>query len=306
VADGSVRSIGYDRRFRDAAFAWLRQRGDAPVVTRAELAGFVFEGARIPLVDPNRGIRRPVGFRGAVSIMTTYSPNGASAPYEDVEGPDGFLRYKYRGDSANQGDNRAVREAMNAGLPMIWLYGIAASTYLAFFPAYVIAEERARHQFVVSIDVPYDLAKASAGSEIERQYRLVHARQRIHQPVFRARVMAAYQQRCAMCSLRHVSLLDAAHIRRDAHPQGIAAVSNGIALCKIHHAAYDQNILGVRPDLVVQVRADILDEIDGPMLLHGLQEMAGVRLSAPQLRAERPDHDAVEERYAEFLAAAPS
>jgi len=155
---------------------------------------------------------------------------------------------------------------------------------------------------VVSIDVPY-VPAATAGSEIERQYRLIHARQRIHQPVFRARVMAAYGQRCAMCSLRHVSLLDAAHIRRDAHPQGIAAVSNGMALCKIHHAAYDQNILGVRPDLVVQVRGDILEEIDGPMLRHGLQEMAGVQLSVPRLRAEMPNHDAVEERYTEFLAA---
>ena len=27
------------------------------------------------------------------------------------------------------------------------------------------------------------------------------------------------------------------------------AVRNGLALCKIHHAAFDANILGVRPDL---------------------------------------------------------
>jgi putative restriction endonuclease len=115
--------------------------------------------------------------------------------------------------------------------------------------------------------------------------------------------MRAYDQRCAMCSLRHVSLLDAAHILRDRHPQGIAAVSNGMALCKIHHAAYDQNLLGIRPDLVVQVRNDILEEFDGPMLRHGLQEMAGVRLTTPRARVEKPDRDAVEERYEEFLAA---
>ena len=303
MGGGSVRSSAYDQRFRDAAFVWLRARGDSPVLTRGELAGFVFEGERVPLVDPNRGIRRPAGLRGAVSIMTTYSPSDATAPYEDVAGEDGFLRYKYRGTDSGQADNRAVREAMDERLPMIWFYGIGPGTYLATFPVYAIAEEADRHQFVVSADVPVDLTETSAGSVIEREYRRVHTYQRVHQPVFRARVMRAYDQRCAMCSLRHVSLLDAAHILRDTHPRGIAAVSNGMALCKIHHAAYDQNILGIRPDLVVQVRNDILDEFDGPMLRHGRQEMAGVRLTIPRARVEKPDHDAVEARYAEFLAA---
>ena len=48
-----VRSSEYDRRFQEAAFAWLRARGDTPVATRTELAGFVFGDERIPLVDPN-------------------------------------------------------------------------------------------------------------------------------------------------------------------------------------------------------------------------------------------------------------
>ncbi|MEZ0115135.1 putative restriction endonuclease [Catenulispora sp. EB89] len=305
MARVSVRSEDYDRRFREAAFAWLAERGDSPVVAREELAEFVFEGERIPLVDPSRGIRRPAVLRGALSIMTTYSPNEASAPYEDLFGTDGFLRYKYRGTDAMQGDNRAVREAMASRLPMIWLYGVATSTYLAIFPVYAISEERGQNQFVVSVDVPSDLSEASADSVIERKYRIVHTNQRVHQPVFRARVMRAYEQRCAMCSLRHVRLLDAAHIRRDAHPRGIAAVSNGMALCKIHHAAYDQNILGIHPDLVVHVRPDILEEVDGPMLLHGLQEMAGVQLQVPRRQVEKPSRDAVEERYAEFLCAAP-
>ena len=300
-----MRSVEYDQRFREAAFAWLLERGEAPVVGRAELMAFAFGGERIGLVDQGRGIRRPAVLRGALSIMTAYSPTAASAPYDDAPGPDGFLRYKYRGTDPQQGDNRAIREAMDARLPMIWFYGVGPGSYLATFPVYAIAEERSQCQFMVSADAPVDLAESSTGSVVERQYRLVYTYQRVHQPVFRARVMYAYEQRCAMCSLRHVSLLDAAHIRRDAHPQGIAAVSNGVALCKIHHAAYDQNILGIRPDLVVQVRDDILEELDGPMLRHGLQEMAGVHLVAPRRQAEKPNHDAVEERYAEFLAATP-
>jgi putative restriction endonuclease len=48
------------------------------------------------------------------------------------------------------------------------------------------------------------------------------------------------------------------------------------------------------------VRRDVLDEIDGPMLRHGLQEMAGVRILLPQARDARPDRDALEERYEGF------
>ncbi|MEZ0077302.1 HNH endonuclease [Planotetraspora sp. GP83] len=103
-----------------------------------------------------------------------------------------------------------------------------------------------------------------------------------------------------MCRLRYRSLLDAAHIIPDRDARGVPAVSNGLALCKIHHAAYDENILGVRPDYVIEVRADILEEIDGPMLKHGLQEMHHLPLVLPPRRADRPDHDLLEERYERF------
>jgi hypothetical protein len=32
--------------------------------------------------------------------------------------------------------------------------------------------------------------------------------------------------------------------------------------------------LGIRPDLVVEVRRDVLEETDGPMLKYGLQRIA--------------------------------
>jgi len=116
-------------------------------------------------------------------------------------------------------------------------------------------------------------------------------------------VLQAYETRCALCRLRHADLLDAAHIIRDADEGGLPVVPNGLALCKIHHAAYDRNILGVRPDLVIDVRRDILDEADGPMLRHGIQEMAGVRLTVPRQRSAHPDRDSLERRYEEFRAA---
>jgi putative restriction endonuclease len=54
--------------------------------------------------------------------------------------------------------------------------------------------------------------------------------------------------------LRHPELLDAAHILEDKHPQGIPAVSNGLALCVIHHKAYDKRVLAVKPDYSVEIQ----------------------------------------------------
>ena len=49
------------------------------------------------------------------------------------------------------------------------------------------------------------------------------------------------------------------------------------------------NLLGVRPDLVVEVAPHLMDEADGPMLRYGLQEMAGGKLLVPNQRAAQPD-----------------
>jgi putative restriction endonuclease len=81
-------------------------------------------------------------------------------------------------------------------------------------------------------------------------------------------------------------------------------VTNGLALCKLHHAAFDRHIVGIRPDLVVEVRQDILDEIDGPMLRHGLQELQGTKLLVlPTRRAQHPNVEALSERYDVFRSA---
>ncbi len=74
--------------------------------------------------------------------------------------------------------------------------------------------------------------------------------------------------------------LKSAHIIPDSDKRGSPIVSHGLSLCEIHHAVFDQNILGVDPDCVVHIRKDILEEKDGPMLKHGLQELEPVQADA--------------------------
>jgi putative restriction endonuclease len=166
-------------------------------------------------------------------------------------------------------------------------------------------EEPELDQFVLALTP--DQRGVVPGGVVEpalRRYLISETKRRLHQPVFAGQVMLAYQTSCAVCALAHRELLDAAHIIPDSDPDGAPVVSNGLALCKIHHAAYDSGILGIRPDLVVEIHHRLLGEIDGPMLRHGLQEHHGRALMRlPQHRADRPDPVRLERRYATFRAA---
>lgn len=287
--------------------AWLTVRthdGLEPIGFE-ELRDFQFEGERVPLLDAQRGIRKPASLKAALSIRTVYRPQGATRPYEDAQGPDGHIRYKWRGDDGNHAENRALRAAMQRQVPLIWFFGIGPGVYLPVFPVFIVAEEPAQHQFVVAHGDTLQMAPTtSVAEEYLRRYVLRETKQRVHQPVFRATVMRAYATRCAVCSLRHGELLDAAHIVPDSHEHGIASVRNGLALCKIHHAAFDAHILGIRPDLVVEIRSDLLDEVDGPMLQYGLKERHRQALMVvPKARNERPDRQMLEIGYERFRSA---
>lgn len=269
-----------------------------------ELARFSFEGQVIPLMDRQRGIRKPARMAAALSIRTTFTPPGQPPPYEDTEGPDGLLRYKYRGRDPDHPENVALRRAYQHGLPLIWFVAAAPHAYVPVYPIWIMGDEPDQLQFVIAFDpAQRHLPVGDLADETQRRYIEQLTRQRLHQPVFRVRVLTAYGNQCAICRLRYSSLLDAAHILPDGHPRGAPIVPNGLSLCKIHHAAYDANLLGVRPDLVVEVRPDVRTQVDGPMLLHGLQEMAGVRLARPRTREAHPDPERLEERYEAFRRA---
>ena len=124
-----------------------------------------------------------------------------------------------------------------------------------------------------------------------RRYITGETKRRLHQTAFRERVIDAYAGSCTLCRLRHRRLLDAAHIVPDGEDRGDPIVPNGLCLCKIHHAAYDNDLIGISPDYTMHVRHDVREESDGPMLLHGLQELHESRVALPNRRADRPDRD---------------
>lgn len=298
-------SAAEDMELRTAAIDWLRMRTNdgLDAITSRDIGEFTFHGEPFRLMDPQRGIRKPAVLSSALSVRTTFRPEGVARPYDDSTGADGLVRYKWRGEDPTHPENRALRDAMRERVPLIWFWGVGPALYKPVFPIYLIDEEQSLQQFVVATDGLQQLSSGSRAEEAIRKWIRTETTRRLHQPIFRSMVMRAYETRCAVCELKHSVLLDAAHIVEDGDPRGIAAVRNGLALCKIHHAAYDAGILGVAPDLRVRIREDILNEVDGPLLEHGLKGLHGSLLRViPTRRAERPDPELLQIHYAKFLA----
>jgi putative restriction endonuclease len=300
-----------DQRVRLAAFQFLdeqtRMHGEGALPRSVLATGFTFEGTRVPLIGP-QGIFKPAILKLPLSITTVPPSDRMAPPYDDAIEPGGLLRYRYRGRDANHRDNMGLREAMRLQVPLIYFFGIVTSRYLPIWPVFIEGDDPRALTFRVQVDDPRQLVAIAptvdaAETEIRRRYVTRLVRQRLHQQAFRERVIAAYREHCAICRLRHQELLEAAHIVADREPEGEPRISNGLALCKLHHAAFDCHIVGVRPDYVVEVRVDVLNEIDGPMLQHGLQGFHGQSLLVPHREAFRPDARLLEERYALFKRA---
>jgi putative restriction endonuclease len=203
---------------------------------------------------------------------------------------------------------------MRLGIPLIYFSRIIPGKYMATWPVFIIADNPSKLTFNVAVDKVQTsdfriINKIGEGYQqqpediFRRSYATREFRQRLHQSSFRERVLRAYRNQCALCKLRHRELLDAAHILPDAEPEGEPLVSNGLSLCKLHHAAFDRYFVGLREDYVVEVRPDILNETDGPMLIHGLQKIHGTKIIVPRLTELRPNPEFLNIRYERFRAA---
>ncbi len=280
---------------RRSAMAYVADRAAARggVITRDELEDFSYAGQPLKLIDQSRGIRNPAQLTATLSVLRNHA-----GPYRDEETPDGLLRYAYRAGDPDGGDNRKLRRACDLDLPLILLNTIAPRLFVPVWPVYVVGDDPDRRYVEIAVDESLRFLTERAREDV-RRYAERLTKLRLHQPVCRARVIEAYESACTICRLRHRELLDAAHILGDAET-GQPVVTNGLAMCKIHHAAYDRSVLGVRPDYTIQLREDVLREVDGPMLRYGLQEMHGRTLHLPKRVADLPDRNALAQRWAGF------
>jgi len=300
----------FDFRMRQAAFEHVRRLS----ATRDQLAskdlseGFFFEGTRVPLVNPQRGIFKPKQMKYLLSIRTVFPRPGARIWYDDqrrvhkqlYESND-FVEYAFMGTNPDAADNRWLREAFEQQIPIIYFIGIAPGRFSAIVPSYIARWDRDSLKASVGFGDPASFVEGRyIDNPAARRYALRTVQQRLHQASFRQAVISAYGERCALSGLPEPLLLDAAHIIADKHEVlGQPVVPNGIPLSKIHHAAFDAHLIGIDPDSRIHVSARLLDQHDGPMLdaMKGLHKKL-IRL--PARLEDRPDRDRLAMRFEEF------
>lgn len=308
-----------DLEIRQAAFSRVRalsRQYDDIVPLAALREGFTFAGKRLSFGSFYNGIYRPKQFAGpaALCLVTAPPKGGGKAPYDDgYDAATNRYIYHYRTASSDTAaarlqaevDNRALRAAYELRAPLIYFHGVGPAQYSPVHPMFVIDDDPERRVVMLQGGLP--IADVGDGglqsSEALRRYATREVRVRLHQHRFRYNVMRAYGGSCAICALRVASLVQAAHIIEDGHPDGAAAVVNGIALCAIHHLAYDRNVLGIDPSGVVHIASDLLGESDGPMLRVGLQGFHRTAILQPRRKLDRPDPERLETRYEQFKAA---
>jgi len=308
-----------DLELRHAAIATARdlpRRYDDIVPVDVLRNGFEFRGERISFGSFYSGIFRPAQMRGPAALtVTTAPPKGVRAPYDDgFDDATGRFVYHYRAPreptpraaAAAGRDNDALRAAHRLVVPLIYFHGVAPGQYTPLAPMFIVHDDPVRRVVELESGLPVaDLTPAGLTSTDDvRRYATREAVVRLHQHRFRTVVLHAYRGRCAVCALREAALLQAAHIIEDPDPRGVPAIVNGIALCAIHHVAYDRNLMGIDPRGVVHISERLRRETDGPMLRSGLQGFHGATILQPRRAEERPDPERLEVRFARFRDAA--
>ena len=128
-----------------------------------------------------------------------------------------------------------------------------------------------------------------------RRRRLVETMQLYREGRFRPAVLRAYAYRCAVCGYS-LKVVDSAHIIPVADPRSNDHVTNGLALCKLHHAAYDTALLGVRSDYSIIINHERVANLSALGRIHGYEDFAARlelprAITPPKVAEVRPNRD---------------
>ena len=198
--------------------------------------------------------------------------------------------------------NRWLRSAHLLDVPIVYFVGTRSNWYRPIYPTFVEQDIPSERRVLLTFGKmrgPYDEREpVHIPDEIERRYVVREVKQRIHQAQFRGAVLPAYSDRCAICRLREVRLLDAAHIVGDLEEAGEPVVSNGLACCSIHDRPSTKTCVGIAPDLRVHgSRRRRSKTSDGPMLAV-LKGFHGATIDAPYSALSAPGSERLALRFA--------
>ncbi len=135
----------------------------------------------------------------------------------------------------------------------------------------------------------YEYSKAVLAAEIPPLYVKSEEKQ-VRDHGFRKAIVNLYEHRCAICGIRirteegH-TVVDAAHII----PWSVShddRASNGMALCKLCHWTYDEGMIAVDANYIVNVSQKIQTETN---LLSHVMTFSGRKIFAPEIKKHWPN-----------------
>ncbi len=109
--------------------------------------------------------------------------------------------------------------------------------------------------------------------DVVRKTTVVSVSKKLRDISFRKRVLTAYGFRCAICGIQ-LRLVDAAHIVPVHHENSTDETRNGLALCALHHRAYDQALITVGEDYGVVISQSQISKLKQLKLDSGLDEFS--------------------------------
>jgi putative restriction endonuclease len=274
---------------------------------KAIAEGFQFNGEKVLLANLPKGIFKPAQmFECAISIKTTMRRDGSEGIYNDHQDVDAHYKYALQEGDPHGVNNRYLWASKVTNTPLIYFRAISPALYTAIWPCFVkdifpekgyalIAES---NKFSTSVLPDY---KYPLPTEIESRYCVRETKVRLHQASFRQNVLNAYSGKCAITGLQNKTLLEAAHIIPDSELGKTQYVSDGIALSRIHHRAYDLNLLGISPDNQIHISDELKQGKDNKFMRDALLEFEGRKLVLPRSVIKRPDRDKLAARFEGFL-----
>lgn len=225
------------------------------------------------------------------------------------EGFEVFAGFDYRRHSGTLGTSPSMQisvEALQAAqrgsfAPNVKGNGETALAFRADFAATYVEHLEALHDtgampaeadVLVKISAdPEAVAEADIAAVIAPQRRvdIVQTRKAVRDAQFRRRVLAAYEHRCAMCGVQ-LRLLDAAHILPVDQSGSTDDTTNGVALCALHHRAYDRALVCFDPHFSIKVNDKQINELSDLSLTGGLRQFRTALKPSLLLPANRRDH----------------
>lgn len=152
-------------------------------------------------------------------------------------------------------------------------------------------ELRALEAATAEESVPADMLQHLS---TERQIVIQTIARRLREPSFRTRVLSAYAHHCAICDLQ-LELLEAAHIIPVKSEESNDSTPNGIALCALHHKAYDRGLLGVDEKYRVLINEQRVRRLENKNQVYGLDRFRNalrdeIRLPTAAHARPRPEY----------------